>query len=450
MRTRNLEKRVIRKDGEPRWALLSLSAVPDDRGRPVNLIAQVSEATEIRAYREKLEELVATRTREMRAAKDEAERASDAKSQFLAHMSHEIRNPLHVILLTSEVAKEDAALGAKQRSDIETIHRSGKHLASLINRVLDMSKIEAGHADVLERPFDLGATLDEVAQMFAAQSAANGVDLRVDPARGLQRSLVGDGGKVKQVLINLVGNAVKFTAEGSIRIGASSSVVVDSATLVEISVEDSGVGIAKKDLDRLFEPFEQLDAGAVAGGTGLGLSISSEYARLMGGALSVDSAPGLGSSFKLTFVAKVPRPESVRDLSARPNSVPSAPPRGTVLIVDDMEENRKLLADLLAENDFETRSAADGAAALAMQAEWTPDVVLMDLKMPGINGLETIRRLRAAGSHAAILAVTAGAFGDDERDALAAGADFFIRKPYEKQELLDGIARVLDARVPTS
>jgi PAS domain S-box-containing protein len=442
-----VERRLVRKEGDPVWALLALSVVPDDHGQPVQMIAHIQDVTEVRAYRERLEELVATRTRELREAKDEAERASQAKSRFLAHMSHEIRNPLHVMLLNAVILESDRSLGAEQLQSVETIQKSGNHLTTLLNHVLEMSKVEAGRFELIEHPFDLGATIDEVARMFAADAASNGNELRIEPAPELPGSLLGDGGKVKQILINLMSNATKFTRQGSIRLTATWSAVADAAALVEIVVADTGIGIAEQDAARLFQPFEQLEGGARAGGTGLGLAISLAYARLLGGALSVESAPGAGSRFKLTFMAKHVGPERGREFSAPPNPFASAAAvRGKVLIVDDVDVIRDAVAQLLARNAFETRTAADGPEALAIHADWGPDVVLMDLRMPGMNGLEVIERLRAAGSTAAIGALTAGAFGDDERKARRAGADFFMRKPFNDREILDGLARALAVR----
>jgi PAS domain S-box-containing protein len=442
-----VERRLVRKQGDPVWALLAVSVVPADGGQPVQMLAHVQDVTEVLAYRERLEELVATRTRELREAKDEAERASQAKSRFLANMSHEIRSPLHVMLLNALILESDRSLSAEQKKWIETIQKSGKHLTTILNNVLEMSKVEAGRIALVEDPFDVGATLGEVAQMFAAEAASNGAELRIEPTPDLPRSLLGDGGKVKQILINLVSNAAKFTRRGSIRVTATWSAVADAAALVEIVVADTGIGIAEQDLARMFQPFEQLDGGARAGGTGLGLAISLAYARLMGGDLSVESAPGAGSRFKLTFRAKRVGPERAQESSGPPRPFTSgAATRWKVLIVDDMGVIRDVVAELLRKNAFEARTAADGPAALSIHADWGPDVVLMDLRMPGMNGLEAIRRLRAAGSRAAIGALTAGAFGDDEREALRAGADFFIRKPFDDRELLDALARILAGR----
>jgi signal transduction histidine kinase/CheY-like chemotaxis protein len=405
--------------------------------------------TELRAHRERLEELVAMRTRELSDAKDDAERASQAKSRFLAHMSHEIRSPLHVMTLSAMILETDGSLGAEQRRCVDTIQKSGQHLATIINNVLEMSTIEAGRLTLTEHSFDVAATLDEVVLMFAAQAAAKGTELKSEPAPALPRSLLGDGGKVKQILINLVSNAIKFTQGGSIQVVATCANLTEATAAVEIVVADTGSGIREQDLARMFQPFEQLEGGVRAGGTGLGLAISLAYARRMGGNISVESAPGTGSRFKLTFMAKCVEPERAPASCEPPVTFGAiAPPRSKALVVDDVDVIRDVVAVLLARNAFETRTAADGPSALSIHSEWRPDVILMDLRMPGMDGIEVIRRLRAAGSTAAIGALTAGAFGDDEREARRAGADFFIRKPFSDRELLDTLARVFAARAP--
>ncbi|HEY0869283.1 MAG TPA: ATP-binding protein, partial [Acidothermaceae bacterium] len=293
------ETGLLRSGADLLWALLGLSPVPDAHGQPVQMIAQLQDITEVRAYRERLEDLVARRTRELHHAKDEAERASQAKSWFLTHMSHEIRSPLQVMVLNAATLEGDRSLTPEQVSCIESIQSSGEHLATLINNVLDMSTVESGRLALVETRFDLTAILDETAQMFAAQAAANGTSLRVEVTPGLPASLLGDGGKVKQILINLVSNAIKFTHRGSVRIAATCSPAAHPTPLVEIVVADTGMGIGNRNLARIFQPFEQLEAGANTGGTGLGLTISLAYARLMGGDITVESRPGAGSRFKL-------------------------------------------------------------------------------------------------------------------------------------------------------
>jgi PAS domain S-box-containing protein len=434
-----LEKRLVRRDGEPMWALLSLARLPDD-DRGGRIIVQVQDTTELRAHRERLEELVATRTRELAVAKDEAERANRAKSEFLAHVSHEIRNPLQLILGYAHHLQRDPALGSEQSKQIGIIHRSGRLLLALIEDLLEMSKLSAREPDLHEEPFDPRATIDDVARMYAGEAEPKGVEIVVEGAAALPGVLVGDGAKVRQILINLVGNALKFTERGAIRLSASSRARADGAIVVSIVVADTGIGIAPEDVARMFRPFEQLDAGRRAGGTGLGLAISLAYARRMGGDLVAQSTPDVGSTFTLTFAAARARPEPI---SAVHRKAPRLAARRKVLVVDDVEANRDLLAAMLPAADFETRLAEDGPRALAIHAEWQPDLVLADLHMPEMSGLEVIRRITASGSRSAIGALTASMLAEDERQALLFGADFFLRKPLDARELLDAIARVL-------
>ena len=232
--TYTVEKSIVRTTGELAWALLAVSLVPDDHGRPARILVQLQDVTELRAHRDRLEELVAMRTRELRDAKDEADRANAAKSQFLAQISHEIRTPLGVIMLYAQLLQRDRALGDPHRKKLGTILSSVKHLTKLLTDVLEMSKIEAGHATLVEDRFDPWLTLDEVEQMFAIQSASNGIELTLAIEADLPHSLLGDAGKVKQILINLVSNAVKFTRRGQIRIQASASALAGD----EIAVED--------------------------------------------------------------------------------------------------------------------------------------------------------------------------------------------------------------------
>ncbi len=442
-----VERRLVRKEGDPVWARLVMSVVPDDQGQPAKMVAHVQDVTELRTHRERLEELVATRTRELSDAKDEAERANLAKSRFLAHISHEIRNPLHIMLLYAQILERDPTLGGTQQAQVGIVRSSGNQLLALMNDLLEMAKIEARRPELVEDRFDPWATLDEVKQMFAGEAASKGLALEMASAPDFPHAILGDAGKVTQILINLAGNALKFTERGSIRFVASASADgagrPNGSLLVKIAVADTGIGIAAHDATRIFEPFEQLDAGKRAGGTGLGLAISLGHARLMGGDLTVDSAPGKGSTFIFTFVAKsVGLPAS----RAAPGPIPyvvAGATRVKVLIVDDLAVNREALSELLSGPRFETRTASDGPTAISIHASWRPDLMLIDLRMPGMNGLEAIERMRAAGSRAAIGALSASALADDERQALALGADFFLGKPFDDRELMERIARVL-------
>jgi signal transduction histidine kinase len=391
-----------------------------------------------------LEEQVALRTRELNFAKDAAERASLAKSEFLAHMSHEIRSPLGIMMLYGQVLQDDETLEAEQQKKVDIIMSSGRHLATVLTDSLEMSRIEAGRVEMANDRFKLRILLDEVEQMFAAQCTSKGLELIFDSASDLPRAVLGDAAKVRQILINLVSNALKFTERGSIRVSASARGLADT-TRIEIVVADTGIGIADADLDKIFQPFEQLESGARAGGSGLGLAISLANARLMGGDLVVKSVVGEGSTFTFTFDATV-LPET-KSKTRVASLLPASSTPHKILVVDDLQHNRDILVEILSPR-FETRTAASGLGALAVHADWRPDLVLMDLRMAEMNGLTAIRRLKDAGSKAAIGVLSASALPEDEREAAALGVDFFLRKPYDERDLLDHIARVLSARSP--
>ena len=399
--------------------------------------------TELRAHRDRLEELVATRTRELELAKGEAERASQAKSQFLAHISHEIRTPLHVMLSQVQLLERDLTLGGAQRQKLGTVGSSGKHLQLLISDVLEMSKIEAGRPELVESPFDPWAALVDVQRMFAVQANTRGIALQIERTSELPSRLLGDGAKVKQILINLTSNALKFTRQGAIRLEVSAHPLADGSSRVTMLVADTGVGIAPDEVAKIFRPFEQLDAGKRAGGTGLGLAISLAHARLMGGDLRVESTPGVGSTFTFTYVAASALPEEPAAVVEESAVIEARTARYKALIVDDVPLNRDILSEFLSGNGFETRAAADGLDALSIHQAWQPDLVLIDLRMRGMDGLEAIRRMRSGKSSAAIGALSASALEEDERAARAFGADFFMRKPYDYDELLEQIASVL-------
>ena len=258
----------------------------------------------LRVHGERREELVTTRTRELSAAKDEAERANRAKSQFLAQISHEIRNPLQVILLYAHLLEGDTSLGEAQKTQIGIVRSSGSHLMTLLNDLLEMSRIEARQLKPVEDRFDPWAILAEVERMFAGEAASKGIEIEIACAPELPRSILGDGAKVKQILINLTSNALKFTDQGSVRLTASASADTDGTIFAKIVVADTGIGISAHDTGRIFQPFEQLEAGLRVGGTGLGLAISLGLARLMGGDLTVESSSGVGSTFTFTFAAR--------------------------------------------------------------------------------------------------------------------------------------------------
>ena len=454
--------RVRRGDGAIRTIRGMGQTIRNADGRPVRMVGLNRDVTdqisaelereqlvnELREHQEHLEVLVASRTSELRAAKEAAESASRAKSAFLANMSHEIRTPMNAILGYAQLLERDRDLRDDQKQKIDIIHNSGNHLLTLINDVLEMSKIEAGRATHAVEPFDLHALLQDVRWMFRDLTENKGLELTFEQEPRLPRALLGDAGKVRQVLINLLSNAVKFTTAGRVAVRASRRVTAGDQHVIAIAVEDTGRGIEPQNLERIFDAFEQAEPTARDGGTGLGLAISRNFARLMHGDLVVESTPGKGSVFTFSFEAAGAALDAVPAPVAIPIPTGLAPdqPDWRVLIVDDVQTNRDLLDELLSRVGFVTRTAASGQEAIVVHDEWRPHLVLMDLRMPGMGGLEAIRKLRQSGSTATIFSVTASGLADTESEARESGVDAFVRKPYREGELLAAIGERLGAR----
>ncbi|MFI5232585.1 MAG: ATP-binding protein [Gemmatimonadales bacterium] len=308
----SVEFRVVRPDGRVRYIRGDNNVLPGEDGRPAMIAGVAIDITERRLAeleREQLlrsvEELVTTRTAELRTARDAAESANKAKSAFLANMSHEIRTPMNAILGYEQLLRGGDGLTAEQRRQLDVIRSSGEHLLSLINDVLDMSRIEAGRMALSVQSFDLRAMLDQIASMFMPQANSRGITLEVRIDSRVPRAIASDPGKIRQVLINLLGNAMKFTESGHVRLRAGSVPLGGEGCVITVNVEDSGPGIAPDHLEMIFSTFGQSQAGLSKGGTGLGLTISRNFARLMDGDVTVRSTVGHGSTFTFSFAATV-------------------------------------------------------------------------------------------------------------------------------------------------
>jgi PAS domain S-box-containing protein len=370
--------------------------------------------------------------------------ANRAKSVFLANMSHEIRTPMNAILGFSQLMLRDRDLTPQQCQYLGTINRSGEHLLALINDVLEMSKIEAGRTTLNLSTFDLPVLLKDLEMMFRVRTNEKKLSFSVEMIGDVPQYIVGDINKLRQVFINVLGNAVKFTDQG----GVGLRLKVDHEGVVgphlRIEIEDTGPGISGDDQDRLFQHFEQTKTGQQTGtGTGLGLAISREFIRLMGGAITVASQVGKGSVFSIELPLEAGDADAV-EAKERPRQVlklQAGQPSCRVLIADDIDDNRQLLAQLLAPVGFEIHLATNGAEAVEAFTESRPHLILMDFRMPVMDGHEAIRRIRAleGGVNPKIIAVTASAMDENRQDLMRIGADDFISKPFREAELFQKI-----------
>ncbi|MED5618845.1 ATP-binding protein [Ideonella sp. BN130291] len=401
---------------------------------------------ELRRHRDHLEELVAERTAELQVAKERAEAASAAKTEFLSRMSHELRTPLNAILGYAQILKLNQGMSAERRAaGLDTIHTSGEHLLSLIVDMLDLSKIEAGRTVLQRAPVVLAGFLQGVADIISVRADAKGLRFVVQAAPDLPHTVEADAQRLRQVLLNLLTNAVKFTDAGQVTLSVRRG---DSDYSVCFDVIDTGVGIAREHWERIFEPFEQVgDVQKRGGGTGLGLAISRQLVRLMGGDIHVDSRQGEGSRFGFTLALPAGRTPPVAAPACR-RATGYEGRRRSVLVVDDVAGNRAVLADLLRLLDFEVREATDGQQALDLMAASLPDLVLMDMAMPGMNGIEATRRIRARSDWAGIpvIAVTAHASDISRQECAAAGASAYLSKPIDRDALFDLIGQQLGLR----
>jgi len=383
-----------------------------------------------------------------------ANSANVAKSEFLANMSHEIRTPMNAILGFSQLLERDSSLSARQAEYVQTISRSGENLLDLINDILDMSKIEANQITLNYTTFSLHNLLTDIKSLFQSRIDYKGLQLLVEHDETVPRFIIADQGKIRQVLVNLVGNAVKFTREGgvAVRVGAEEKFPeTDKAGKILhlfFEVEDSGIGISPEQTESIFKPFQQGEAGKNAGGTGLGLTISRRFVDIMGGYLTVKSETGKGSCFSFYIpVEAVAEPEkkTVHD-TRRVTGLKPGTGSIRILIVDDSEINRRFISTLLQRAGFEVKDAVNGQEAIDYFKSWRPHAILMDMRMPVVDGYEATRQIKMNGQGETIpvIAVTASAFEVAKEEIRASGADAYLRKPFRAEELFVLLQDMLD------
>jgi PAS domain S-box-containing protein len=463
-----IEHRVRTKSGEFRWFNSRGHVIRNDQGRPIRMVGTTSDITDqklqeeaLRKYAAELEisrSLIEGQAQELKqqaamllAANRIAQAASEAKGRFLANMSHEIRTPLNAILGMTELVL-DGDLPREQQELLRIVNSSGEHLLTVINNILDFSKIECGKLDLVISPFSIRDCLRDVLEMFQVTASEKGICVQSDIDQAVPQFLTGDAGRLRQILVNLVGNAIKFTPKGTVDV-ILRAVPGTLAARWHFTVADTGIGIPAEKLKTIFHPFEQADSSTTRqfGGSGLGLAIVSELVNLMNGRTWVESTVGAGSRFHFEVelrVALAPVPSRNSPILPRALSQSEAK-RWKVLVAEDSDANQRLIKMLLEKKGYDVTLVADGRALVDTAARETFDLLLVDIQMPKLSGLEATIEIRnselAIGAgRVPIVALTANAAQGDREECLSAGMDGYISKPIRSDELFAELRRVVD------
>jgi signal transduction histidine kinase/ActR/RegA family two-component response regulator len=427
-----LELRFVQSDDSPLWVNLQASLQHDDE-----LWITFSDITKRKLTEE-----------ELRKAKTAAESANRAKSEFLANMSHEIRTPMNGILGMAQLL-EMTDLTDEQLNYIDTLKVSGRNLTSIINDILDLAKIEAGFIKIEKATMSFRHCVSDTIKIQEASVRKKGLVLKTDIDKDIPHGLLGDQLRIKQIILNLLGNAIKFTTQGSIMLSARLLERHETFVLVQIEVSDTGAGITPEALERIFEPFEQGDSSTNRkyGGTGLGLNICRRLAEFMGGSISVKSTPDVGSCFTVILPISLGTGVTIKEIPQKVTVSCDGPPL-RILYVEDDKANIDVCASLLQMLGHEVTTAENGKECLAALEKGCFDIVLMDIQMPVMNGEEALLEIRqrevVSSSHQRVIALTAYSLQGDRERLLSAGFDDYVSKPIEFKELMSAMKRVMD------
>ncbi|MBW4513156.1 MAG: AAA family ATPase [Scytonematopsis contorta HA4267-MV1] len=453
---------------------LTVKAFTPDRVEILKLLSsQAAISLENARIYNTLEQKVKERTAELEIAKQESEAANHAKSSFVANMSHELRTPLNVILGFSNLMKSNSNFSPEEQENLSIINRSGEHLLNLINQVLNLSKIEAGRMTLNESNFDLYDLLADIENIFSLKAKEQSLELYVELAEDVPQYICTDQLKLRQVLINLLNNAIKFTSQGtvSVKVQLNTPVSLYSQCQIIFEVSDTGLGIAPNELEKLFKPFGQTSSSQqVQEGTGLGLTISRQFVNLMGGEITVFSGgksftPSLSNAdqkkfnnketalptFSTTFIFDI-TPKVVSSVEVEKESqltrvIGLAPnqPQYRMLVVDDDEYSRQLLLKIVGRLGFQLREAINGQEAIEIWSAWSPHLIWMDMRMPVMDGYEATKRIKSTtkGQATAIIATTASVLEEQKAVVLSSGCDNFVRKPFQEKAIFEIIAKYL-------
>lgn len=431
---KTLDLEALRKDGNEISVQFSLSAIQiNNSWHAVGVLRDVTD-------QKKIEQALVK-------AKLEAEMANKFKSIFLANMSHEIRTPLNAIIGFSQLMNRDKLLSDSQKEYTVSIIHAGEHLLSLINDILELSKIEAGRVVLNPADIDLFALLDDIQMIFHERTQSKNLQFLFEKDDDLPRYIFIDESKLRQIFVNLIGNALKFTEEGGIAVRARVDSIGVNKKMLVVEVQDSGPGIPLNEMDKLFKHFEQTSSGINKGsGTGLGLALSRELALLMGGDIAVTSEVGMGSIFTFQVEIKDGNADAIEKSAPKGViGIESSDTTYRILVVDDRNDNLKVAANLLKLVGFETNEAVNGEEAIEKFEAWSPHLILMDMRMPVMDGYEATRRIKATekGQKTPIVALTASTFEDELKKIQELGMQGYIRKPFRENDLFSTIGKIL-------